>query len=134
MKIDAIHNAVRSEWKTQIADPQSLWTIYENSDIGPPVDGRNYCKFKITGGDKKRITLGVKQYRTVKTAVAELYCAEGLGTGGLMELAKAIEVAFTDVTLSGVNFKTAYTQEAGLTKSGNEYQVNVYIPFDAEDY
>ena len=133
MNISGIHNAVRSAWKSQIADPQSLWTIYDNSDIGPPADGRNYCIFEVDAGDTRRITLGVKQYRTIGRAVAKLFCAAEVGDGGLLELADAIEVAFRDTTLSGVKFKTPSTQPMGKTKAGNEYQVTVYIPFDAED-
>jgi len=134
MNISEIHSAVRYEWKNQIADPQGLWTIYDNSDIAPPVDGRNYCKLDVIADDTRRITIGVKQYRTVGLAVAKLFCASEAGDGELLEIAAAVEVAFRDETLSGVKFKTPHTRTIGkITKAGNEYQVNVYIPFDAED-
>ena len=65
--------------------------------------------------------------------MAKLFCAIQSGDGELLEFADAVEAAFRDTTLSGVNFKTPHTRPVGPTRAGNEYQVNVYIPFDAED-
>jgi hypothetical protein len=125
-----IHNAIRSRFKTQIEDGESLTTLYCNDGQAAPADNSMWCRFYILDSPGKRLTVGVKNYRRPGVAVAQLFGPLGQGDGALIEMADAIATAFTSVSADGVRYLTAYQQPVGL--EGGQYQINVICPFEAE--
>ncbi len=130
MTYTEIHNAIRSRFKTQIEDGQSLPTLYENDGQAAPQDNSMWCRFYVRDSAGQRLTVGVKNYRRSGLAVAQLFGPVGHGDGELIEMADAIVEAFTSVSADGVRYLTAYQQPVGLEEG--RHQINVLCPFEAE--
>ncbi len=131
MTREALANAIRSRFKTEVADAQSLATIYDNDPSDPPTDNSLWCRLTVLDGETRRITVGVKQYRMVGVAIVQLFGPVGDGTQALSILADAIVTAFRDVTAAGVRYGVPSVQNLGRLEEGH-YQMNVTCPFTAD--
>ena len=127
-----LHNLIRTRFKEQVQTPQSLTTIYDNDPAGPPTDGSTWCRFSIRRGETQRITVGVRQYRMMGIAYAQLFCGVGKGDGDLLELADAIATAFRSQNASGIRYGTPSIVPVGVIESEGQYQINVQCPFAAD--
>lgn len=133
MNSEAIANAIRSRFKTQIADVESLATQYDNQKFDNP-DNTKWCRLTIKCGQTYQVSIGSptgNRDRTPGVMIAQLFCPVGDGDGGLREVADAIREAFRRVTDTGVTFKTPSINEVG--RNGAEWQINVNCPFYADD-
>lgn len=130
MTSEELANAVRSRFADQVASPESLTTIYDNSPTKRPTDGSTWCRFTILDGESQRVTVGVKEYRTYGVAVAQLFGRIGNGTKALRELADAVVTVFRDVSADDVSYKVPSIINRGETQDG-WYQINVNCPFHA---
>jgi hypothetical protein len=128
---EALANAIQSRFAAQVATPQSLTTIYDNDPTPSPADNSLWCRFTVLDGETRRVTVGVKQYRTVGVAIAQLFGPVGDGTQAQRQLADAIVAAFQDQTAGGVRYGVPSVDNIGKTTQGN-YQINVTCPFQAD--
>jgi hypothetical protein len=124
-------NVIQGRFATQVAAPRRLPTIYDNDPTPAPADGSLWCRFTVLDGDTRRITVGVKQYRTVGVAIAQLFGPAGEGTRAQRDTAGAIVSAFQDQAADGVRYGVPAVTNIGKTSQGN-YQINVTCPFQAE--
>jgi hypothetical protein len=131
MTYETLHNTIRTRFQTRIADALGLPTIYDNDPSNPPVDGSVWCRFYIVDGQSRRTVNGVPEYRLLGLAVAQLYGPVGRGDE-LLAQADAIIAAFRGVSAGQVRYGDAHAQTVGVTPAGNQYQVNVVCPFQAD--
>lgn len=125
-----LHNAIRARFKAQVSNAVPLVTVFDNDPTSPPQDGSRWCRFTIRRAESRRLTCGTAEYRKGGVAFAQLFGPAGEGDGNLLELAETILLAFQGQTAAGVKYKTVTVRPIGQT--GNEYQVNVEIPFEAD--
>jgi len=132
MTYEALHNAIRSRFKTLVADVLSLATIYDNDPTKPPTDNSLWCRFTILDGQSRRIVNGIPEYRLVGVAIAQLFGPIGAGDKVLQQKADAVVSAFRSQSADGVRYGDAYEQRVGQTREGDYYQINVACPFAAD--
>ena len=128
-----ITNAIRSSFKTQVADVLSLTTQYDNQSLDN-LDNVQWCRLTISLGETLQKSIGNpagQRFRTSGVMTAQIFCPVGAGDGGLWDLADSIEAAFRCVTDTGVTSKTPSSYKAG--RDGGEWQINVNCPFYADD-
>jgi hypothetical protein len=133
MSWSAIANIVRSRFKTQIADVESLVTQYDNQSLDNP-DNEIWCRLTIKSGETTQESIGSpssNRDRTSGVMIAQLFAPIGKGDGELKELADVIRAAFKRVTQDGVTFKTPSIYEQGIREG--MWQINVVCPFYADD-
>lgn len=129
----AIANAIRSRFKTQVADVLSLVTQYDNQKFDNP-DNAKWCRLTIKFGETIQKSVGSptgNRDRTSGVMIAQLFCPVGAGDGELLTVADAVITAFRRVTDTGVTFSTP--SASGGNRNGNEWQINVNCPFYADD-
>ncbi len=136
MTYEAVHNAIRGRFATEIAAKHNLTTIYDNDQTAAPTDGSKWCRFTIRDGANNRITLGSGEYRGGGLAIAQLFDVSGKGDKDLLELADAIVTAFRGVSLAGVRFeRNGQTPEVEVVgESEGLYQINVIVHFETGNY
>lgn len=133
MTSEAIANAIRSRFKTQVADVLSLPTQYDNHKLDNP-DNAQWCRLNIKCGETFQVSIGApgtQRDRTHGVVIAQLFGPVGAGDGALREIADAVRVAFRRVTDAGVTFATPSVHEQGLFE--DSWQINVVCPFYADD-
>jgi len=133
MNNESIANAIRSRFKTQVADAIPLSTQYDNHDTDNP-DETSWCRLTIKTGKAQQVSIGnpsAQRYRTPGVMIAQLFCPIGKGDSELKGLADSIIAAFRGVTDTGVTFRTPYMNEVG--RKDADWQINVVCPFYADD-
>lgn len=133
MSWSEIANTIRSRFKTQIADVESLTTQYDNQNLDNP-DNEIWCRLTIKSGQTTQESIGApssNRDRTTGIMIAQLFAPIGKGDGDLKELAGTIRVAFKRVTDNGVTFRTPSINEQG--KREGMWQINVVCPFYSDD-
>jgi len=138
MTPEAIANAIRSAFKTNIADANSLLTLYDNQDEGTfdKPDNAMWCRLSIRDGDNNQVATGGSGGNTFRRSgvmIAQLFSPLGLGDKDQREMAGKIEAVFRCTTISSVKFRTPDMNTVGRTQGGDEWQVNVTCPFYAND-
>jgi len=133
MTSEAIANAIRSRFKSQVADVLELPTQYDNQKFDKP-DNANWCRFTIEFGERFAASFGspgANRRRTVGAAFAQLFAPIENGDGELFEIADYIASKFDAVNADGVVFKITSAKKIG--RSGDSWQINVVCPFYADD-
>lgn len=133
MTFEAMANAIRSRFKTQIADANSLPTQYDNDPTEPDKTGL-WCRLSINPGDSFQKSIGApgaNYHRTVGVMFAQLFVSVGKGDKALYEMADLIKTAFRCVAASSVHFGEPSIRKIGRTE--NYWQLNVNCPFYADD-
>ena len=121
----AVHNIIRSRFKTQVADAESVPVQYPNTEFTAP-ENSPWIKFMIQHDPTEQITFPAPttvRYRTYGRILAQVFTPLEEGTKEALELARVIEVAFRRVTVSGVRFETPSVLPIGRREG--VYQVNV---------
>jgi hypothetical protein len=133
MTFEQLANTIRSRFKTQVADTQSLPTQYDNHSFDNP-DNAQWCRLTINFGESFQASnggTGANRFRTPGVMTAQLFTPTGKGDKDILALADVIKTAFRCVTDSGVVFKTPSIKRVGRVKK--EWQINVNCPFYADD-
>jgi len=132
MTFDEIVNAVRSKFQQEIAEVESLFTLYDNQDSDDQPDNEIWCRWSVRLGQSFQAEIGVSgRTRTPSVAIAQLFAPVGAGDGEQMELADKISDAFKHVTTEDVRYQTPSVATIGRRE--NWWQVNVTCPFYADD-
>lgn len=129
----AIEDAIRSRFNTQITIAKFVTTIFDNQDVEPPVTGQ-WIRFSIIPGESIQVEFGSKKrFRQFGIATAEIMDEIGKGTKAINLLINAINTSgvFRSVSVGGVVYRTPSVLRVG--RVGNWYKVNVLIPFYADD-
>lgn len=132
MDWEALHNVVRSRFKTQIADVQSVTVQYDNAPFTEPEDA-TWVRWTIVPAQTSLVAIGgtSRRYRTVGLAVASIFVPVESGDALALRLADAVATAFRCVTDTGVVFSSPSVINRG--RDENWWQVNVECPFYADD-
>lgn len=132
MTHEAIGNAIRSRFKSQVADVLSLLTQYDNQGFENP-DNAAWCRLSVKTGETFQTSIGSpgsNRERTHGVVIAQLFGPVGDGDGELRKIADAVCTAFRRVSDDGVTFRTPSMHEQGLF--GDSWQINVVCPFYAD--
>jgi len=95
MTFEALANTIRSRFKTQIADAESLPTQYDNDPTEPDKTGL-WCRLTINYGETMQKSIGApgaNVHRTVGVITAQLFSPVGEGDKALLEMADNIKTA-----------------------------------------
>ena len=126
MTFEAMHNAIRSRFRTQIEGPLSLATLYDNQNADPP-DDAVWCRLTVLNGDARAVELGGTLDRSNGVMTAQLFGPIGLGDASLLRIADRIAAAFKRAAADGVRFQVPYVNNLG--RNHNNWQINVVCPY-----
>lgn len=129
----AIEDAIRSRFNTQITIAKFVTTIFDNQGVDAPIKGQ-WIRFTIIPGETEQVELGSKKrFRYFGIATAQIFDEIGKGTKDINLLINAINTSgiFRSVSVGGVVYRTPSVLRVG--RVANWYQVNVNIPFYADD-
>jgi hypothetical protein len=132
-----IASNLRARFATEVATPQSLVTVYDNTER-PPITGR-WCRFVVLLGEQALVSVagvGQRRYRTTGAALAQLFEPLDTGDGSQWALVAAIQDAFRSVSLSGPPFITfdAPSISGNPVREESWWMRVVSIPFRADEY
>lgn len=129
MSRETAMNAIRSRFKTEVADVLSIPVLYDNAPGDPPDGEAEWIRFTILWGNASQTEFGGHTaHRDVALAVAQIFVPAGKGDGRSAEIADAIVPKFRAISIGeGVTFRTPYLTTVGRT--GQYWQVNVSCPF-----
>jgi hypothetical protein len=127
MSFEALEDAIRTRFNTEITTGQSLVTQWPNAPFDKP-DNALWARVTILEGATRQKTLGPSaEQRTPGVLTVQLFYPVGRGTEVQTQMADTIAAKFKRDTFSGVVFQTPYIEQKG--RSGKEWQVNVICPF-----
>lgn len=132
----AVKVAIRSRFKTNVADALSLPTQFDNEKFTQPDPSRPdsmWCKFSVQPGDSQQseISGNSNVYRHSGVAIASIYVPFEIGEGAAEQKAHLIAKEFRNVTASGVVYRTPSTFRVG--RVGPWWQINVSCPWFANE-
>lgn len=134
MSWETLHNTVRTRFKTQVADAESLPTQYDNAQFAVPQTGA-WATWSVIQADSLQASTGGgnggERYRTLGLGEAQIFTALEEGPQPALALADKVRAAFRRVTQSGVVFESPSLSVVG--REGKWWQVNVTCPFYADD-
>jgi hypothetical protein len=124
----AIHIAIRSRFKTLVADAQSVATEYDNAPFTPP-DGTIWARWSVLDGKSDQVSLRspTARYRRTGVAIASIFAPLVKGTAAALALADTVVAAFRTVTADSVTYWTPSVQVIGREEPW--WQVNVVCPW-----
>lgn len=135
----AIANAIRNRFAAQVATPEALTVIYDNTTSQSiPTSGR-WCRFLVLLGVQQQVSAagpGQRRFRTAGTALAQVFEPIGGGDGAQLALVAVIQDAFRAVTLDGppfITFDPPYVS-AAPSREDSWWLIPVAIPFRADEY
>ena len=132
MTFEQLFNAIRNRFETQVATPQSVFTVYPNTKHKLPESGM-WVQFSVLPGEDIQVDVGTQnRYRTTGIALANIFCPWETGEQDALVLADQIKTAFRGVTDAGVTYRTPSVQVIGRT-AGKWWQINVSCPWYADD-
>ena len=123
--------AIRSRFAAQVATPQSLDTVYDN-EADRDEHSSPWCRFSVRPGDRFYAEMPGRS-RTPGVAIAAVFITVGESAATAHTLADTIAASFERVTAGGIVYHTPRVVEVGHTGKQRWYQVNVEIPFHADD-
>ena len=129
----AVENAIRSRFDTQITVAENVTTIHDNQDAEPPTTGK-WIRLAIIPGETEQVELGAsKRFRTFGLMVAQIFEEIGKGTKATNLLINAINTSgiFRSVRVGGVSYRTPMILRIG--RVGNWYQTNCNVPWYSDD-
>jgi len=129
MSWETTHNAVNSRFKTQVADTQSVATIYDNFPGDPPVD-TIWVRWSVRQAVASQVSFSGAssgRFRHPGLAIAQIFVPVDSGTQDGIQLADIIKAAFRAVTVASVTYQTPYFTQVGVTDGW--WQMNVSCPF-----
>jgi len=127
MGIEAVNNVIRSRWKTNIADAQSVTTVYDNAPDTHPDDSL-WVRLSIKYSQATLNEIGSqKTFRIRGRMVAQIFDRIEKGDKDINALIDTIRPFFRAVTDTGVTFMTPEVSVVGA--DGKWWQVNLSCPF-----
>lgn len=133
MNFEDLANTIRTRFKTQIADTQSLPTQYDNQDFTPP-DQELWARLTILHGDSFQVSNGGpdgKRFRTPGIMTVQVFIPSGQGDKAAYKLADVIETYFRSQKADSITYRTPSVRKIGPT--GPWWQINVNCPFYSDD-
>jgi len=130
-------SAIRTRFKTEIADEYSLEVLYDNAPGDDPSASASltmglWIRFSVLPGDSDCQEFGgSKTSRTPGVAVAQIFAQLRQGDRNSLQVADYIKSAFRHVSADGVIYGTPYVRTVG--RDNKWYQINVFCPFYSDD-
>ncbi len=124
MNTNEIAIAIRTRFKTLIADIYSLPTQYDNQDFHHPANSL-WARASVRFADSKTVSL--KRGRKRGILFVQLFYPYGQGDAAPLAMADNIENKFHGVTAGGIVYRTPTSRPVG--RSEKWWQVNVECPF-----
>lgn len=139
MNFEAIANAIRTRFRTEIQIPQSIVVHYDN--VPRPIDKTNaevvypettWVKLEIQDNSTTQASLGIgKRFRTEGAMRAKIHQPIGLGDQAPRSMFDKINAKFRSVTASGVTYLTPRLERSYV--EGKWFILDAYCPFYADD-
>jgi Bacteriophage related domain of unknown function len=103
---------------------------HANMKFTAPIPSALWCRFRISGGDGKRTTIGAptNNYRNTGIVYIQLFAPIETGDGTLFQRADEAANIFRDWCGTNIICRTPVVKDVGPDGLGY-YQVNVSIPF-----
>lgn len=131
MTFEAMANTIRSRFKTLVGDVEKIPVHYDNEQKDKP-ENKLWARLNILPGQSIQVEIGKSErFRTPGVMIVQLFLPIGKGMRDLHKMADKIKTAFRAVTVTGVVFRTPSEENVGRT--GSWWQMNVSIPFYADD-
>lgn len=133
MNFEDLANTIRTRYKTQVADTQSLPTQYDNQDFTPP-DQAIWARLTILPGESFKVSSGGQggsRFRTPGVMIVQIFQPFGQGDKEGLELADVVKTAFRSMNVDSVTYRTPLISTIGRT--GPWWQINVNCPFYNDD-
>lgn len=133
MNFETLANTIRTRFKTQVADTQSLLTQYDNQDFTPP-NQTVWARLTILPGESFQVSNGGpngKRFRTPGIMIVQIFLPFGQGDKAGLELADVIKTAFRSKNVDSITYRTPSVSTVG--KTGPWWQINVRCPFYNDD-
>ena len=125
---EAMANAVRTFFDTNITTGLSVPTAWDNAVFSPP-NGTTWTRFSMVETKAETIEGGTnRRYRTPGAAVAQVFSPLGVGEKDALSLADSIAGVFRATTVDGILFHTPRILTLGRL-SDRWWQLNVTCPF-----
>ncbi|RKY09815.1 MAG: hypothetical protein DRP56_02115 [Planctomycetota bacterium] len=127
---ETVADTIRSRFKTQIADGQSLPTQYDNEGGFTKPNAAIWGRLSIVDGDTDQADIGStsnRRYRTVGILYAQLFIPLSKGDKALRVMAGHIETAFRGLTAGNIHYGTPKGKPMG--RDGNYWAYTVRCPF-----
>jgi len=134
MSFETLHSNVRTRFRTEVEDTQSIVVVYDNGPDNHP-DDAIWARWTVTPGASRSIEAGPSPtVRTVGVAVAKLYQPIEEGDRDLLQLVDVVVSAFRNVhdTVNGIRYRTPSVRVVGRPNDGKWWQINVVCPFQCD--
>jgi len=139
MTFEALANAIRTRFRTEIQVPQSIVVQYDN--FPRPIDKTNaevnqpegvWVKLAVEEGITAQASLGIgKRFRVPGVMRAMIHQPIGLGDQAPRAMFDKINAKFRAVTAAGVTYSTPTMN--GTRTEGRWFILDVSCPFYADD-
>ena len=123
-----LHNKLRTRFKNQIADAESVTVLYDNEGDEHP-DDDTWILLTVLDGSSERVASD--RYRTVGIMDAAIFVPFGVGDQPALALADRITRAFMPSTFDGVKYRIPYVTPVGRTDKW--WQVTVSCPWQVDE-
>jgi hypothetical protein len=132
MSFASTANTIRNRFATEFAAVRPTVPIhYDNVPATPPA-ASPWARLTIVEGASFQVSLGAsRRFRDTGTAIVQVFTALGSGDGEAREIADDVQAIFKAITVAGVIFRKPSAARIG--PDGRYYQVNVTIPFQADE-
>jgi hypothetical protein len=132
MSFETVSNTIRSRFKTEVADVESISVQYDNSPKITLTEAI-WARWKIRPGVSMQADFGssTKRHRTFGLAIAQVFAPVNSGTKDLLSVIDTIVAAFKAVQDGTVVFRTPSVSNIGRT--GKWWQMNVECPWQVDE-
>lgn len=132
MGLAATANVIRSRFATEFGTVRPTVPIHYDNVPGDPPSETPWVRLTIAEGDSFQVSLGsTRRFRDTGVAIVQVFTALGSGDGEAREIADDVQAIFKGITVSGVIFRKP--RAARIGPDGSFYQMNVTIPFQADE-
>ncbi|MEE9140767.1 MAG: phage tail terminator-like protein [Alphaproteobacteria bacterium] len=132
MAFAATANVIRSRFATEFATARPTVPIHYDNVAGDPPAASSWVRLTVVEGDSFQVAMGsTRRFRDTGVAIVQVFTPLGSGDGEAREIADDVQGIFKGLTVSGVVFRKP--RAARIGPDGRFYQVNVTIPFQADE-
>ncbi len=129
---EALTNAIRTKFGTDVEDALSLPVQYDNAPFTQPADSA-WIRLSILPERAFMAEIGTtKRFHIPVLSVASIFTPVETGDQPALSIADSITAAFRATTEGGITYRTPYVTNVG--RSDKWHQINVTIPAYAQDF
>lgn len=129
----AVIQAIRDRFDGEVADVADLLVVHDNAPTPPAYQG-TWCRFSVRIDSASQVSVGVRRWRYVGVATAQLFRPLAKGDAALLALADDVVEAFRGATIPSlmVAFMPSPSISGQIEPDAGWANINVSIPFRAD--